>query len=59
MNWKYVFNTQLAFNAGSSFDDCCNYIKKIGYEFFTWNGEVYFISGDAVSKTKLTVEDLY
>ncbi len=32
--------------------------ENAGYEFFTFNGCVYFISCGVYHKTKITVEDL-
>ena len=57
MSWKFVFNGSnllgktLVQIARKAFDG--------GYEFFLFNGDVYFIQEGKIYKTKITVEDLF
>lgn len=56
MSWKYVFNTNLGFLAGSSYKVVQEFVMTTGYVFFTFNGIIHHISGEPVG---IKVEDLY
>lgn len=36
-----------------------NVVHESGYEFFTFNGDVYFCIEGKIHKTKITTKDLY
>lgn len=63
MSWKFVFNTDHAAHLfwGNTLESAVNFIQKTGYQFFSWNGDIYWINYDTVEakKTLLKVEDLY
>lgn len=56
MSWKFVFNGENLLG-----QTICN-IAKIahdgGYDFFTFNGNVYFYAEGRIHKTKIKTTDL-
>lgn len=56
MSWKFVFNGENLLG-----QTICN-IAKIahdgGYDFFTFNGDVYFYAEGRIHKTKIKTTDL-
>jgi hypothetical protein len=57
MSWRFVFNTQ-NLGVGKTLEQIANLAESIGYEFFTFNGDVYFVSAGMHFKTTIKVEDL-
>jgi len=61
MSWKFVFNPK--FSAGSDLDKVARFVITTGYDFFVFNGIVYFIvileNGFSCEVTEITVEDLF
>jgi len=56
MSWKFVFNTNQKFIAGSNVSELIRFVKTTGYNFFTFNGIVYDLQGQ---NTGITVDDLF
>ncbi len=56
LNWKNVFNTSLGITAGTHINDAIKLVKKTGYSYFTWNGDVYDINGNEIKG--VTVDNL-
>lgn len=57
MSWKFVFNVY-----GLSIinlEQAATVARNSGYEFFAFNGEVYYISDTNFEKTRITVDDLF
>ena len=56
MSWKFVFNG--ANLLGRTLCDIAKIAYSGGYDFFTFNGEVYFFADGKIHKTKITTKDL-
>lgn len=56
MSWKFVFNGGNLI--GKTILDIAEAAFAGGYDFFTFNGDVYFCSKGNVHKTKITTKDL-
>jgi len=56
MSWKFVFNG--ANLIGRTLCDIAEIAHSVGYDFFTFNGEVYFFANGSIHKTHITVKDL-
>lgn len=56
MSWKFVFNS--ANLLGKTICDIAKLAHESGYDFFTFNGEVYFYVEGRIHKTKLKTSDL-
>jgi len=57
MSWKFVFNSS-NLGAGKTLTQIAKIAEDAGYDFFTFNGIVYFVSGKLPFKTTITVDDL-
>lgn len=60
MSWQFVFNSRFLLG-GTKIEDVAKLCHVCKYDFFAFNGEVYFITPDGTEwiETKITVEDLY
>lgn len=58
MSWKFVFNSN-NLGVGKTCSQIANIAENAGYEFFTFNGDVYFVSNRMHQKTQITVNDLF
>lgn len=56
MSWKFVFNSN-NFSA-RTIQEVAVAAEKVGYDFFTFNGDVYFINNGTFFKTKIKSADL-
>lgn len=54
LTWREVFNTTVSFKMWHDIDKAMMYAHNGGYEYFTWNGDVYVIES---SKCKCTKTD--
>lgn len=60
MNWKFVFNSNGVISKGLlTLDGIAEATQTAGYQFFTFNGSVYFVSGRNISITDITTADLF
>ena len=57
MSWKFVFNSSQLI--GKTLLQIVNVVHESGYEFFAFNGDVYFYTEGKIHKTKITTKDLY
>lgn len=57
MSWKYVFNSE-NLGVGKTLGQIADIAENAGYEFFVFNGNVYFVSGGMHFKTIITSDDL-
>ena len=57
MSWKFVLNG--ANMSGKTIYDIAKVAAGGKYEFFTFNGDVYFLAGEEIHKTRIEVSDLY
>ena len=57
MSWKFVLNSNNLM--GKTCAQIALIAKEAGYEFFTFNGDVFFYVDGKYYKTQLTVKDLY
>ena len=57
MSWKFVFNPE--FSLCRNIEDCAKLTRSIRYQFFLWNGIIYFVSQDSYFETKITIKDLF
>lgn len=55
MKWQFVFNSSVSSIYWEEMSICLKYVKQSGYQFFTWNGNVYNLEGKNIG---ITVEDL-
>ena len=56
MSWKHIFNSNLI-KSYMDFDRAKKFISEnTEYQFFTWAGEIYHISG---TETGIKVEDCF
>lgn len=44
MSWKFVFNSG-NLDIGKTLGQIADIAENVGYEFFTFNEDVYFVSG--------------
>lgn len=54
MSWRYVLDSEKL----SCVSECVTYARRLGYEFFAFNGEIWFVEKLNHHKTRLTVNDL-
>lgn len=58
MSWKFVFNTN-NLPLGIKFESLKETVFNAGYQFFLWQGDVYFMDEDGIEHiTKLKHSDL-
>lgn len=57
MSWKFVFNP--SFGLCRDINACWKLTLSISYQFFLWNGVVYFVSPECYVETKIIFEDLF
>ncbi len=56
MKWKFVFNSNINSKYWGTSDKCLEFVKKTGYKFWTWNGQVFDLNDKNIG---LTTEDLF
>lgn len=60
MSWKFVFNSNGVISKGLlTLNEIAETAQTAGYQFFTFNGSVYFVSDGIISITDITVADLF
>ena len=57
MSWKFVFNSE-NLGIGKTLGQIADIAENAGYEFFTFNNDVYFVSSGMHFKTTITINDL-
>lgn len=57
MSWKFVFNSG-NLDIGKTLGQIADIAENAGYEFFTFNDGIYFVSGGTHFKTTITINDL-
>ena len=57
MSWKFVFNGGNLI--GKTILDIADLAHESGYDFFSFNGDVYFCAKGEVRKTKIKTKDLF
>lgn len=56
MSWKFVYNSGNIL--GRTMPAIAKMAHEAGYDFFTFNGDVYFYAEEKVYKTKIKVSEL-
>jgi len=56
MSWKFVFRSHILMG---NYDNVVKLARASYYKFFTFNGDVYFITKNSEEKTGISIEDLY
>lgn len=56
MNWKFVYNSENILER--TMPAIAKTAHEAGYDFFTFNGDVYFYAEGKIYKTKIKTSDL-